>query len=77
MALDELIWSFAPEPARPAPSRATTCRLDTPESKALAKELKRRGFVFVGPTTTTPLMQAGGLVNDHLDGCAFREPLPR
>jgi DNA-3-methyladenine glycosylase I len=41
----------------------------TPESKALAKELKRRGFAFVGPTTAYALMQACGLVNDHLQGC--------
>ena len=44
----------------------------TPESRALAKELKRRGFRFVGPTTAYALMQACGLVNDHLAGCAVR-----
>jgi DNA-3-methyladenine glycosylase I len=44
----------------------------TPESTAMAKELKRRGFAFVGPTTAYALMQACGLVNDHLAGCAFR-----
>jgi DNA-3-methyladenine glycosylase I len=44
----------------------------TPESKALAKELKRRGFRFVGPTTAYALMQAVGIVNDHLEGCAVR-----
>jgi DNA-3-methyladenine glycosylase I len=38
----------------------------------MAKELKRRGFVFVGPTTAYATMQAAGLVNDHLEGCAFR-----
>ena len=42
------------------------------ESKAMAKELKRRGFRFVGPTTAYSLMQAAGLVNDHLAGCEFR-----
>jgi DNA-3-methyladenine glycosylase I len=63
-----LIWSFAPpDRARPA-SRADVPAV-TPESKALAKELKRRGFAFVGPTTAYALMQACGLVNDHLDGC--------
>jgi DNA-3-methyladenine glycosylase I len=74
--LDELIWSFAPEPG-PAPQSGHDLPPSTEESKALAKELKRRGFVFVGPTTIYALMQAGGLVNDHLEGCAFREPLPR
>lgn len=45
----------------------------TPESQAMAKELKRRGFRFVGPTTAYSLMQAAGLVNDHLAGCAYRD----
>ena len=47
----------------------------TPESAALSKELKRNGFTFVGPTTVYAFMQAMGLVNDHLDGCMFREPV--
>ena len=47
----------------------TTC----PEAKALAKDLKRRGFSFVGPTTAYAFMQAMGLVNDHLSSCDFRE----
>jgi DNA-3-methyladenine glycosylase I len=45
----------------------------TAESTALSKELKRRGWSFVGPTTVYAFMQAMGLVNDHLEGCAFRE----
>jgi DNA-3-methyladenine glycosylase I len=45
----------------------------TPESTALAKELKRRGFRFIGPTTAYALMQACGLVNDHLEGCWARD----
>ena len=45
----------------------------TPESTALSKDLKRRGWSFVGPTTVYAFMQAMGLVNDHLEGCAFRE----
>jgi DNA-3-methyladenine glycosylase I len=71
-SLSELIWSFRPE-------REATLRLGsdlpaiTPESTALAKELKRRGFRFVGPTTAYALMQACGLVNDHLAGCAVRD----
>jgi DNA-3-methyladenine glycosylase I len=71
--LNELVWSFAPAPdSRPAPKRGADVPAITPESTALAKELKRRGFVFVGPTTAYATMQAAGLVNDHLEGCAFR-----
>jgi DNA-3-methyladenine glycosylase I len=70
--LDELIWSFAPDEERPAPKTLEELEPTTPESKALAKELKKRGFVFVGPTTLYATMEAIGVVNDHLDGCAFR-----
>jgi DNA-3-methyladenine glycosylase I len=71
--LDGLVWSFAPDPeSRPAPKRGADIPAITDESTALAKELKRRGFVFVGPTTAYATMQAVGLVNDHLAGCAFR-----
>jgi DNA-3-methyladenine glycosylase I len=71
--LDGLIWSFAPDAdSRAAPKRRDDIPATTPESAAMAKELKRRGFVFVGPTTAYATMQAAGLVNDHLDGCAFR-----
>jgi DNA-3-methyladenine glycosylase I len=71
--LDELIWGFAPDPdSRPAPKTLADLEPTTPESAALAKELKRRGFVFVGPTTVHATMQAVGVVNDHLAGCAFR-----
>jgi DNA-3-methyladenine glycosylase I len=71
--LDELLWSFAPDLAsRPAPKTGAELESITPESTAMAKELKRRGFVFVGPTTAYATMQAAGLVNDHLVGCAFR-----
>jgi DNA-3-methyladenine glycosylase I len=71
-SLDELIWSFAPEHERPAPKTLDDVPATTEESKALAKELKKRGFVFVGPTTLYATMQATGVVNDHLAGCAFR-----
>ncbi|WP_419997606.1 DNA-3-methyladenine glycosylase I [Streptomyces boninensis] len=72
--LDELIWSYAPDPAgRPAPKRLSDVPAVTPESTALAKELKRRGLRFVGPTTAYALMQACGLVNDHLVDCASRD----
>jgi DNA-3-methyladenine glycosylase I len=71
--LDELIWSFAPDSdSRPVPRTLADLEATTPESKALAKELKRRGFVFVGPTTAYSTMEAVGVVNDHLAGCAFR-----
>jgi DNA-3-methyladenine glycosylase I len=71
--LDEVIWSFAPDAgSRTAPETGADIAATTPESTAMAKELKRRGFVFVGPTTAYATMQAAGLVNDHLAGCAFR-----
>jgi DNA-3-methyladenine glycosylase I len=71
--LSGLIWSHAPDPAaRPAPRTMADIPAVTAESTALAKELKRRGFRFVGPTTAYALMQACGLVNDHLEGCCAR-----
>jgi DNA-3-methyladenine glycosylase I len=71
--LAELLWSFAPDPkARPAPKTLADVPAQTPESKAMAKELKRRGFAFVGPTTAYALMQAAGLVDDHLVDCHAR-----
>jgi DNA-3-methyladenine glycosylase I len=70
--LSELIWSFAPDPARPAPRSFAEVPAISDASRALAKELKRRGFVFVGPTTAYSTMQACGLVDDHLAGCCAR-----
>jgi DNA-3-methyladenine glycosylase I len=68
--LDELLWSFAPDPAgRRRPRTLADVPAVTPESTAMARELKRRGFRFVGPTTCYALMQAVGLVDDHLEGC--------
>ena len=69
--LAALLWSFAPEP-RPRPRTAADIPASTPESAAMAKELKRRGFRFVGPTTAYALMQACGLVDDHIEGCLVR-----
>jgi len=69
--LSEVIWAFAP-PNRPAPVGLGDVPAQTAESKALAKELKRRGLVFVGPTTAYALMQAAGLVDDHLRDCWVR-----
>ncbi len=73
LPLAELVWSFAPPRDRPAPETMTDLPPITPESTALSKELKRRGFRFVGPTTAYAAMQACGLVNDHLAGCCVRE----
>jgi DNA-3-methyladenine glycosylase I len=73
--LTDLLWSFAPvaDPPPPAPAALSEMPSWTPESKALARELKRRGFRFVGPTTAYALMQATGIVNDHLAGCFVRD----
>ena len=71
--LDALIWSYAPDAVgRPAPRTVADVPAVTPESTALAKDLKKRGFRFVGPTTAYALMQACGLVDDHLAGCCAR-----
>jgi DNA-3-methyladenine glycosylase I len=70
--LQELVWSFRP-PARKAPRAYADMVSLSEESKQLAKELKRRGFAFVGPTTVYSTMQAVGVVNDHLAGCFVRE----
>ena len=71
--LDALLWSFAPERDGAAPpASGHEVPASTPESKAMAEELKRRGFRFVGPTTAYALMQAAGMVNDHLEGCELR-----
>jgi DNA-3-methyladenine glycosylase I len=66
--LAELLWSFAPDP-RPRPVDLSQVPAVTPESTAMAKELKRRGFRFVGPTTAYALMQATGMVDDHIASC--------
>lgn len=71
--LDELIWSHAPDPVRrPAPKTLADVPAITPESTALSKALKKRGLRFVGPTTAYALMQACGLVDDHLETCVAR-----
>ncbi len=75
-SLAAYVWRFEPNAAsRPdvmtqdAVMQATTC----PEAKAMSKDLKRRGWKYVGPTTAYAFMQAMGLVNDHVEGCAWRE----
>ena len=67
--LSDLVWSFAPPPRKRRLKSFAELDAKTPESTAMAKELKRRGFVFVGPTTAYATMQAAGLVDDHLQGC--------
>jgi DNA-3-methyladenine glycosylase I len=69
--LEELVWDHRPEP-RPAPGSFADVPATVPQSAALARLLKRRGFRFVGPTTLYALMQACGLVNDHLAACPVR-----
>jgi DNA-3-methyladenine glycosylase I len=70
--LSDLVWGYA-EPERPAPRTLADLPAQTPASKALAKELRRRGFVFTGPVTAYAAMQACGLVNDHLAECFARD----
>jgi DNA-3-methyladenine glycosylase I len=67
-SLAAFVWRFEPDRAA-GPSREA----QTAESRALAKELKRRGWTFVGPTTVYAFMQAMGLVNDHAEGCEARK----
>ena len=74
--LSELVWSFAPTRRRAAPKNDADIPAVTPESTAMAKELKRRGFQFVGPTTAYAHMQATGMVNDHLATCHARKLCP-
>jgi DNA-3-methyladenine glycosylase I len=71
--VSELIWSFAPTRRRAAPKALADLPALTPESTAMAKELKRRGFRFIGPTTAYAHMQATGMVNDHLASCHARK----
>jgi DNA-3-methyladenine glycosylase I len=67
-SLAAYVWSFEPAATGAAPADA---------AKALSKDLKRRGWAFVGPTTVFSFMQAMGLVNDHLDGCAAHDEVDR
>ena len=69
--LDELVWSHRPA-ASPSPRVAAEVPTQSPESAALAKDLRRRGFRFVGPTTVHALMEAVGMVDTHLTGCHRR-----
>ena len=79
-SLASFLWRFEPPPSA-RPRRVTWAALKgmatTPASLALSKELKRRGWRFVGPTTVQAFMQAMGLVNDHVEGCAIRRECAR
>jgi DNA-3-methyladenine glycosylase I len=73
--LGTLLWRFAPAPRPARPRSFADVPPITPESTAMAKELKKRGFRFVGPTTAYALMQATGMVDDHLAGCHVTLPV--
>lgn len=68
-SLAQLVWSFADPSRCPAPDSTSSLPAQTPRSAALSKELKRRGWSFVGPTTMYAFMQSMGVVNDHFAGC--------
>jgi DNA-3-methyladenine glycosylase I len=70
--LAALLWSYVPTGRRKRPRSMADVAATTPESQAMAKDLKKRGFRFVGPTTSYALMQATGIVDDHLVGCQVR-----
>lgn len=74
-SLVDLLWSFAPFESAPAPSSFDEVPSTTAASRAMAEALKMRGFRFVGPTTCYALMQAVGMVNDHLAGCDVGDAL--
>lgn len=67
--LDALMWSFAPAASGSRPALMADVPAVTAESTAMSKELRRRGFRFVGPTTMYALMQSAGMVDDHVAGC--------
>jgi DNA-3-methyladenine glycosylase I len=71
LSLAGLVWAHRPNAQR-APKQLGEVPSSTPESKALSKELRGCGFVFVGPTTVYAAMQSLGIVNDHLEGCHWR-----
>lgn len=71
-ALDRLVWSFHQDGEESRVLRLHDVPSTTPASDALARALKQEGFRFIGPTTAYALMQAAGVVNNHLTGCARR-----
>ncbi len=75
--LRELLWSYAPARGDGPVDALGSLPASTPESKALSRDLKKRGFRFVGPTTAYAAMQACGIVNDHLAQCPVRAEVER
>jgi DNA-3-methyladenine glycosylase I len=75
--LDAVVRAHAPPPRKRPPATWADVPATTPETVALARQLKRRGFLFVGATTLYALMQACGLVDDHLAGCPARPAVER
>jgi DNA-3-methyladenine glycosylase I len=73
-SLSAYVWRFEPAPDTLAPPQTVTT---SPESIAMSKDLKKRGWSFVGPTTVFALMQAMGLINDHAYGCVTREAVAK
>ena len=72
--LSVLLWSFAPTGPRTRPATLADVPATSPESVAMAQALKKRGFAFVGPTTAYALMQATGMVDDHVADCFRASP---
>ena len=75
-SFDAYIWQFAPDARGPRPRSLGDIPATTPESDAMSKDLKRRGFRFVGSTICYAFMQSAGLVDDHVEHC-FRATSPR
>ena len=72
-SISDLVWQFAPEVKNRTPEAKDFSWLtSSPESTALSKELRSRGFAFIGPTTMYALMQSIGMINDHAPGCFRR-----
>ena len=79
-SLAAYVWSFEPDPKSRPKSLSWSALMElgaSPEAKALSKDLKRRGWSFVGQTTVYSTMESVGLVNDHVDGCRFRRDVER
>ena len=68
------VWRYEPDPDSLGPPQSQST---SPESVALAKDLKKRGWKFVGPTTVYAFLQSMGLINDHVEGCVIREEADR
>lgn len=79
-SLAAFVWHYEPDPSsRPKTltKKALFAMPKTPESTAMSKDLKKRGWAFVGPTTMYAFMQSMGMVNDHIEGCSLRDVVER